>query len=66
IQLILSELNEFLKTKYNTNNFDEILVKFNKDILEKLKSENYLEDDASLGIIITEQVLSYYKQVIND
>ncbi|WP_418510957.1 hypothetical protein [Corallibacter sp.] len=66
IQLILSKLNEFLKTGYNTNNFDDILVKFNKDILEKLKSENYLEDDASLGIIITEQVLSYYKRVAND
>lgn len=66
IQLILSELNEFLKTEYNTNNFDEIFVKFNKDILEKLKTENYLEDDASLGIIITKQVLSYYKQITHD
>lgn len=66
VQLILSELNEFLKTGYNTNNFDDILVKFNKDVLEKLKRENYLEDDASLGIIITEQVLSYYKKITND
>lgn len=66
IQFILSELNELLKNDNNINDFYDILVKFNKDILEKLKRENYLEDDASLGIIITEQVLTYYKRVAND
>jgi hypothetical protein len=63
IQLILKELNLFLKSNNSIETFQNNLIEFNEKILEKLKIENYLEDDASLGIIITEKVLNYYKEL---
>jgi len=66
IQLILKELNLFLKSNNNKVTFQEAIIEFNQVILEKLKNENYLEDDASLGIIITENVLNHYKGKFND
>jgi serine/threonine protein phosphatase PrpC len=66
IQLILSELNLFLKTNISPRTFQDELIGFNQTILEKLKAEKYLDDDASLGIIITENVLNYYREQVND
>lgn len=66
IQLILKELDLFIKSNNNQATFQEGIIEFNQGILEKLKNENYLEDDASLGIIITENVLSHYKGKFND
>ena len=66
IQLILKELDLFLISNNNQATFQEGIIEFNQVILEKLKTENYLEDDASLGIIITENVLNHYKEKIND
>jgi hypothetical protein len=66
IQLTLKELDLFLKSTNNQANFQEAIIEFNQGILKKLKTENYLEDDASLGIIITENVLNHYKEKHND
>lgn len=66
IQLILKELDLFLKSNNNQATFQQAVIDFNKVILEKLKNENYLEDDASLGIIITDNVLNHYRENIND
>ena len=66
IQLILKELNLFLLSNSKEYVFKDQLIEFNVGILKKLKNENYLEDDASLGIIITEKVLNYYKLKKND
>jgi len=66
IQLILKELDLFLKSNHNQVTFQEQIIDFNQAILEKLKLENYLEDDASLGIIITESTLNHYKEKLND
>ena len=66
IQVVLKEFHLFLKSNINANNFNDNLIEFNEAILEKLKAENYLEDDASLGIIITENVLNHYKEKFND
>lgn len=66
IQFILKELNRFLKTNNNIESFQENLIKFNQDVLETLKAENYLSDDASLGIIITKKVLRYYGDKMYD
>lgn len=66
IQLILKELHLFLTSNNDINTFEDGLIVFNKEILDKLKNEEYLEDDASLGIIITEKVLNHYKQKNND
>lgn len=66
IQLILKELDLFLISNNNQATFQEGIIEFNQVILEKLKNENYLEDDASLGIIITESTLNHYKEKPND
>jgi hypothetical protein len=66
IQLILKNLDLLLKSNIKSDIFQEKLIEFNQEILEKLKSENYLEDDASLGIIITENVLNHYSEKTND
>ena len=65
IQLILMELDLFLKENSKQDSFQDTLPVFNQTILEKLKAENYLEDDASLGIIITDNVLVHYNQKDN-
>lgn len=59
IQIILKELNLWLNTK-NASEIKEDIKFFNKEILEKLNDDGLLEDDASLGIIITDSVLEYY------
>jgi hypothetical protein len=60
VSIILSDLHAWL-----TINCIDItqsqLDAFLKDELDKLKSSKKLEDDASLGIIITNPVLDYYK-----
>lgn len=65
IQLILKELDVFIKDTCKNEGFEENLIDFNGVILKKLKADNYLEDDASLGFIITEQVLNHYKNIKN-
>lgn len=57
IQFILSELGELLNSEITKDLFQEKLPEFNISVLKKLKQNNMLEDDASLGIIITENVL---------
>ena len=66
IQFILNELGQLLNSPTNMEEFQEILPKFNTSLLKKLKQNNMLEDDASLGIIITEEVLENFKSSRND
>ena len=66
IQLILKEVDLFLESNKNIDNFQKNIIEFNERILKKLKTENYLEDDASLGFVITEKVLNHYKEKFND
>jgi hypothetical protein len=61
IQYILKELNTFLENNLTRDNFQDNLFKFNKKILNDLKVNDYLEDDASIGIILTESVIEYYQ-----
>lgn len=65
IQFVLERLNLFLIKYNNSEDFQEDLQKFNITILEELKHNNLLEDDASIAFLITENVLKYYK-VEND
>jgi hypothetical protein len=60
IQRILKDLDLFLKENSRSIDFRNRLVQFNKNVLKDLKNENYLEDDASLGIILTDKVLKLY------
>lgn len=62
INLVMNELHSFLENSKTDYLFQEELIEFNAKILDKLKIEGFLEDDASLGIVITMDVLSYYKK----
>ncbi|RFC54055.1 hypothetical protein [Brumimicrobium aurantiacum] len=62
IQTILNELNSFLISNNEADLFQDNLVEFNQTVLNKLKAEHYLEDDASLGFIITDSVLTHYQK----
>lgn len=62
IQIILEKLNAFLVENNNSEDFQEKLINFNEEVLNNLNYLNVLEDDASLGIIITDEVLKYYKK----
>lgn len=66
IQLILQDLDTFLqKAKFSINIQDQLTV-FCNSVLSKLYKEDRLEDDASLGIILTNQVIDLYKSKRND
>lgn len=65
IQFILNELHHFLISNCYDENFQELLEDFNYKVLDKLNQENHLEDDASLGIVITNHVLNHYQNVKN-
>ncbi len=60
IQIILKDLHIFLK-QHKQNISNDLLNSFISESLEKLNQKKLLEDDASLGIIITEDVINYYK-----
>ena len=62
IQVILEKLHVFLMENINSANFQDKLIHFNEEILKELNKSNLLEDDASLGIIITDEVLKYYRK----
>lgn len=61
IQIILEKLHVFLTNLNDYEDFQDKLIIFNEEILNELNELNLLEDDASLGIIITEEVLKQYR-----
>ncbi len=62
IQVILEKLHVFLMENNNSSDFQDKLIYFNEGVLNDLNDLNLLEDDASLGIIITEEVLKLYRK----
>lgn len=62
IQIILEKLHIFLIDNNNSIDFQDKLIDFNEEVLNELNNSNLLEDDASLGIIITDEVLKYYRK----
>lgn len=65
VQKIIRELHVLLK-KADKQDFFTQLTDFNKSILQQLKTEEYLEDDAALGILITNRALEFYNTLPND
>jgi serine/threonine protein phosphatase PrpC len=65
LQKIIKGLHTFL-IKAEQKDFLTQLSDFNKNILQQLKIEEYLEDDAALGILITNRALKFYKSLSND
>lgn len=63
LMYILENLNKFLCENSSKDNFQDILVEFNKDVLFKLNEDNLLDDDASLGFVINQTVLDYYNSI---
>lgn len=62
VVLIIEKLHDWLKSNYNSVT-DENLNSFINQTLQSLKDLKKLEDDASLGLIINEDVLNYYRTV---
>lgn len=62
IQIILEKLNVFLTNHKDNDDFQDKLITFNEEVLNDLNDLNLLEDDASLGIIITDEVLKQYRK----
>jgi serine/threonine protein phosphatase PrpC len=62
IQIILEKLHTFLTENKESEDFQDKLINFNEQVLNDLHILNLLEDDASLGIIITDEVLNYYRK----
>ncbi len=63
LMYILDNLNKFLCENSSKDNFQDILIEFNKDVLCKLNEANMLDDDASLGFAINQTVLDYYNSI---
>ena len=59
VSFILKKLDEWLQNNYKELSNESLLV-FNQKVLEELKIMGKLEDDASMGVIITEDVLKFY------
>jgi hypothetical protein len=60
VSFILTKLHEWLQLNCKELS-NESLLAFNQKVLEDLKTRGKLEDDASMGIIITEDVLKFYR-----
>ena len=60
VSFILNKLHEWLQRNCKEISNESLLV-FNQEVLEDLKVMGKLEDDASMGIIITEGVLKFYR-----
>lgn len=60
VSFILNKLHEWLQRNCKELS-NESLLAFNQEVLEDLKVMGKLEDDASMGIIITEGVLTFYR-----
>lgn len=60
VSFILNKLHEWLQRNCKKCS-NESLLAFNQEVLEDLKVMGKLEDDASMGIIITEGVLTFYR-----
>lgn len=69
VQYILNLLDTFLielcKEEPQLDTIQDKLSNFNTKVLEDLNTDGYLEDDASLGIIITDAVFKYYQSILN-
>ncbi|WP_346856326.1 hypothetical protein [uncultured Draconibacterium sp.] len=65
IQFILKQLNNFLIREADGFTADG-LNQFLEEVLISMKDGGMLEDDASLGIVLTENVINWYKSRKND
>ena len=62
LQFVLHELGRFIRAHTDPSRFQADLDEFIPKVLDDLKSEKLLEDDAALGIVVTEPVLAYLKR----
>lgn len=62
LQQVLEKLHEFLAQNQEHPMMHAVLEQFSENALQGLKTKGMLEDDASLGIVITDAVLSYYRK----
>ena len=59
---VLEKLHEFLSLNRDHTTIQVDLAQFAQTTLQGLKESGVLEDDASLGIVVTDPVLAYYRK----
>lgn len=57
---VLQKLHERLSSLTLANDMAEVLTSFNEDIVNELVANETVDDDVSIGFIITDTVLSHY------
>ncbi len=62
LQQVLEKLHEFLSLNRDHATTQVDLAQFAQTTLQGLKESGVLEDDASLGIVVTDPVLAYYRK----
>ncbi|MBK6774562.1 MAG: hypothetical protein IPG74_01500 [Flavobacteriales bacterium] len=62
LQQILEKLHAFLSVDHGHSSMQADLAQFAQTTLQGLKESGVLEDDASLGIVVTGPVLAYYRK----
>lgn len=62
LQLLLERLGRFMQEPQEHEGFSKRLGEFVHDALARMKDDGLLEDDASLGIIVTDAVLQYHRK----
>lgn len=60
VQFILGRLDTFLMNAELNADFQSVLDPFAKSLLDELKVQEMLSDDAALGIAISDKVIEYY------
>jgi hypothetical protein len=65
---VLDKLHQFMleNTSKPKDVFQDSLEEFNRDILQQLNKLELLDDDASLGIVISQRALDVYNKIDND
>ncbi|RKQ42908.1 hypothetical protein BXY85_3525 [Roseivirga pacifica] len=66
IHFILNELDKHLKANCDSSIFQENLPQFIDNTLNNLNTQNMIEDDASLGVLISDKVIQHYRSLKND
>ncbi len=64
VSKFIEQLHEFLKTNSSSITTQKI-EQFIDNVLQGFKANKLLDDDASIGVILTENVINYYNKVFN-
>jgi serine/threonine protein phosphatase PrpC len=65
LQYVLGRLHSLLQVNCVSLAFGEVLEQFTGEVLLGLKEEQLLDDDAALGLVVTQRVLDHYAKMVS-